>query len=41
MTVSQVLAWVDNNPVRARQALQYEQQGRNRVTLTAKLRRIR
>lgn len=40
-TVSQVLAWVDNNPARARQALQAEQAGRNRITLLAKLRRIR
>lgn len=39
-TVSQVLAWVDNNPTRARQALQAEQAGRNRVTLLTALRRI-
>lgn len=39
-TVSQVLAWVDNDPHRAQAALEAEKAGRNRVTLTAKLRRI-
>lgn len=40
-TVSEVLAWVGDNPDRARQALDAEKADRNRVTLTSKLRRIR